>query len=108
MPVLKQDRTLRIRHFREVLLIGLPFAALVGDVLFVRIESTAVFVAALSAAALLGGVGLWRQARRFRRFDCPTCGAVLRRTRGKPGGRISFVCVPCDTEWDTGFQESTG
>jgi hypothetical protein len=30
-----------------------------------------------------------------------------REVGGKPGDPITFVCKPCDTEWDTGFRNST-
>jgi len=110
MPTLKQDRTLRKRHFRDMLYLGVPFVLvlLVGAGGFWRFQSMFLFGASFIIGVPLAIVGLVRQERRWRRFPCPGCGTVLHRDPGgKPGAPITFVCKPCDTEWDTGFQNNS-
>src|SRR5688500_4040949 len=111
MPTLKQDRTLRKRHFRDMLLLGIPFAvALLCAFAGVWwLESIPGFFCAFGVGAVLGIVGVVRQERRFRRFPCPTCGTVLDRSdAGEDGRPIVFECKPCDTVWDTGFRTARG
>lgn len=53
----------------------------------------------------VGGVfGLWWQARRSRRMNCPQCGALIVRTdHPAPNQPINFVCTRCDVKWVTGL-----
>lgn len=102
MPVLKPDRSVRRRHFRELLLLGVPFVG----ALMLAFTANGFWVGS-SLAVVLGLVGLYRQERRLRRSACPTCRAALRREQGKPGDPITFVCSACDTEWDTGLREGS-
>ncbi len=95
-------------HFLNVAILGVPFlAALAGGMHFVMLDHAGIAVALWGLGLAIGIVGLVRQERNLRRLECPTCRQLLRRGTGKPGERISFLCQPCDTEWDTGFQEST-
>ena len=110
MPALKQDRTLMKRHFRDMLVLGLPFVLIVGLMVFGArwFDSPAVFVGGFAIALPLAIAGLVRQQRRWRRFPCPGCRTMLERDPGgKPGDPITFVCKACDTEWDTGFQNNS-
>jgi hypothetical protein len=102
VPVLKPDRSVRRRHLADVLLFGLPF---VGALVLAR--TTSLLLGACCAAALLGLAALYRQESRLRSSRCPGCGAVLRRSPGEPGARITFVCGDCDIEWDTGLRENS-
>jgi hypothetical protein len=111
MPTLKQDRTVMKRHFRDMLYLGLPFLMiLLLMVLGTKwLESVAVFIVGFITAVPLAVVGLVRQERRLRHFACPTCGTMLHRDPGGEDGEpITFVCTPCDTEWDTGFRVGRG
>jgi len=107
MPVLKQDRSTQAGHFRDLLFLGLPF--LVGMLLTVvagiRYQNVPFLIACIIVLMVLAGVGMVRQMRRSLRFHCPTCGGLIPRTTGKLEGEITFLCGPCDTEWDTGFRE---
>ena len=48
--------------------------------------------------------GLWWQARRSRRMNCPQCGTLIFRTSHPgPNQPINFVCRRCDVEWVTGL-----
>jgi hypothetical protein len=110
MPLRKQDRSVMRRHFKDMLFLGVPFLALIGSLLFpdYTVErSIPFFIGGCVGGMVLAGVGLYRQTRRMHRFICPTCGQVLRRSTGKSGEPVAFVCKPCDTEWDTGFRESS-
>ena len=110
MPTLKQDRSLMKRHFRDMLVLGVPFGLIIlGMVCGARwFDSMPVFIGGFVVALPLAIIGLVRQERRWRRFPCPSCGKMLHRdVRGKPGDPITFVCTPCDTEWDTGFRNNT-
>lgn len=100
MPVLKLDRSVRRRHFRDLLFLGIPF---VGALV---LGATTSWAWGAVAAVLLGLAGLYRQELRSRRFRCPTCGVIIRRAACEPGARLTFVCTGCDTEWDTGLRES--
>jgi H+/gluconate symporter-like permease len=107
MATLKQDRTLMKRHFRDMLYLGVPFLLLLlGMVLgSYWFRSPVCFIVGFVIAVPLAIVGLVRQERRWRRFPSPGCGTMLHReVAGKPGDPITFVCKPCDTEWDTGFR----
>ena len=108
MPQLKRAPSVMRFHFRNLLVLGLPFAAAgAGFVYFLDKGHPAVGVALGLIGFAIAGVGLFRQERNFRRMECPGCHRKLSRAPGKPGERISFVCLPCDTEWDSGFQESS-
>jgi len=110
MPTLKQDRTLMKRHFRDMLYLGVPFVLvlLVGAGGFWWFQSMFCFIAAFVIGVPLAFVGIVRQTRRFLRFPCPTCGALLHRTAStERGAPIRFTCATCDTEWDTGFCEGS-
>ena len=108
MPTLKRTPSVMRFHFRNLLVLGLPFAAvLAAGMYFGMKERLGVAVASWVLGFAIAVVGLVRQERNLRQLECPTCRQVLRRKRGKPGERISFLCLPCDTEWDTGFHEST-
>jgi len=112
MPTLKQDRTLMNRHFKDMLYLGVPFVLvlLMGAGGAWRFQSMTCFVATFVIGVPLAIVGLVRQIRRFRHFSCPTCGTMLGRNSGhdKEGTPITFVCTPCDIEWDTGFRVGSG
>jgi hypothetical protein len=110
MPTLKQDRSLMKRHFRDMLLLGVPFGLIIiGMVCGLRwFDSMPVFIGGFVLGVPLAIVGLVRQERRFRRFRCPTCGTMLQRSGpGERGAPIRFTCTACDTEWDTGFCEGS-
>lgn len=107
MPTLKKDPQVMRRHFKNLLVLGIPFVATLGGGMLLMEKSPPIGVGFWLAGFAIAVVGLVRQERNFRRYACPTCGQALRRETGKPGERISFVCLPCDTEWDTGFQESS-
>jgi len=100
------------RHFRDMLYLGVPFLLilLLTAVGMTRLESAAIFVAGFLIDVPLGIVGLVRQERRSRHFGCPSCGTMLHREpgAGNDGDPVTFVCTPCDTEWDTGFRVSRG
>ena len=98
------------RHFRDMLVLGLPFVLIVGGMVVGArwFDSMAVFIGGFVVGVPLAIVGLVRQERRFRHFPCPTCKTMLHRpgstARGAP---IRFLCTSCDTEWDTGFSEGS-
>jgi len=113
MPTLKQDRTLMKRHFRDMLYLGVPFVLviLLTGLLCSRFMDhfLPLFIAGFVIAVPIAIVGIVRQERRHRHFACPTCGTMLHREPdGKDGDPITFVCIPCDTEWDTGFTVGRG
>lgn len=105
MPVVKQDPSVRRRHLRDVLVLGLPFAG--AMVLWAAAGSGVWFWLAVALAVALGLTGLVRQERRLRFHRCPSCGAALRRERGAPGAFVTFHCRACETEWDTGLREAS-
>jgi predicted RNA-binding Zn-ribbon protein involved in translation (DUF1610 family) len=45
----------------------------------------------------------------FRSYQCPQCGAVIRKptlVNRSPGDPIMYYCQNCQTEWDTRLRES--
>jgi predicted RNA-binding Zn-ribbon protein involved in translation (DUF1610 family) len=111
MPTVKQDRTLQARHNRDMLYLGLPFllVVLATVLLSTWLWNPYIFVAGWCTAVPIAIVGIVRQMRRYLRFPCPTCGAVLQRSdKGEAETPITFLCKACDTEWDTGFINSRG
>lgn len=102
------------RHFRDMLVLGVPFllavlAPLLLGYLF-QDYALPIFIAAFMVGVPIAIVGMVRQERRTRHFACPTCGTMLHRTGkdDKDGDPVSFLCTACDTEWDTGFRVSRG
>ena len=99
------------RHFRDMLYLGVPFVLILlvaagGTYWF---HSMLFFAGGFVFGVPLAIVGLVRQTRRNLHFPCPTCGTMLHRDPdGNAGDPITFVCKPCDTEWDTGFRVGSG
>lgn len=67
------------------------------------------FWLSLGVAAVLGAGCFVLDKVMIATFKCPTCGAVLPRTRPPRGKIISvqYECAKCDTVWDTEADEGT-
>ncbi len=100
MPTRKKDLRLRRRHYGVTTLLALPFL-----VCFALAWSTSHFWPSAIGCGVIAVVGLILQERRFRRYHCPDCGALLPYTPAAPGARIEYVCPRCDVIWDSGFME---
>jgi hypothetical protein len=106
MPVRKNDPSVAIRHFTDCLVLGVPFVLAIAAVIYgARQGRGDLSLAGMVLGIVLGIVGLIRQQRRFRRYDCPQCGARLPKSRGKKS--IEFFCPDCDIIWDSGFVHSS-
>lgn len=98
------------RHFRDMLTLGLPFVlvVLLAGAGAYWLHGGTFIIAGIVIGAPIAIVGLVRQIRHFLHFPCPTCGTMLQRSGSdKAGAPITFLCTPCDTEWDTGFTEGS-
>ncbi len=51
-------------------------------------------------------LGVYLDVLRLRRFRCPECHAPLPWQPRKPGERLQYLCVKCDTIWETGLIEA--
>jgi predicted RNA-binding Zn-ribbon protein involved in translation (DUF1610 family) len=106
MPITKQDRTLRRKHFAATTVLAVPFLALLA---FGWWDGTRRgghwFWVVFAIGAAMAIAGLILQQRRFRRFHCPDCGRRLQDAERPRGARVTYHCPHCDVVWDTGFIE---
>jgi hypothetical protein len=100
VPTRKHDKTLRRRHFGITTLLALPLF-----ICFAVGWMTPYFWPAAIGFGVVALVGLIIQERRFRRYHCPDCGALLPYTPAAPGSRIEYFCQRCDIVWDSSFVE---
>jgi hypothetical protein len=103
MPEVIRDWGLLKAHLKDVFLFGVPFVGAISLGFWFR-EPWAFWVG-FGVAVPLGLVGFVRQYRRFNRFSCPRCDAVLRPENERRIGALRFPCTACDVIWDTGFTE---
>ena len=108
MATRKRDPRIGKRYFRNVLFLGVPFAAAFLFAIYADEHGwTDWFIAALVVGFGVGLIGLVRQVRLFRRYTCPDCGGQLENPTRRPGEPIEYLCRRCDVIWETGFSESS-
>lgn len=104
MALVKEDRSVRRRHYWDMLLGGVPFAGCVLAAIwgYIPQKHFAWLMPVLFSVAVIGYIRQWQ---RLHRFICPSCGSKIKRERVPPGSPIVFSCPQCQTDWDTGVVE---
>ena len=90
----------------DMLVLGLPFACLVGAAVSGYIPEKW-FGHTYVTGALIALIALFRQIRRFKYMTCDSCYERLHADELREDEPITFTCDNCRVIWRTGFHHST-
>ena len=89
----------------DMLIIGLPFVFILLAGIAEHVPDDW-FLYWWATGAVIAVVGLVRQIRRFKFYNCPDCSKQLVNDKLVAQKPITFTCEKCKTSWDSGFIHS--